>query len=107
MIFEDPLNYLRQIKWFLDNIELEQFPGAFVIAAGHLCRCVVEQEYVIVGALTNLSTDKILDTVEIEGLNPFGKYKEFSTSPLGRTVPMEIVGRPQRREDLELESMLI
>lgn len=62
MIFEDPMNYLKQIKWFLDNQELEQFPGAFVIAAGHLCRCVIEQEYLIVGALANLPTDKILDT---------------------------------------------
>ena len=27
MLFEDPLNFLKQINWFLENSESEQFPG--------------------------------------------------------------------------------
>lgn len=81
MIFEDPLNYLKQIKWFLDNRELEQFPGAFVIAAGHLCRCVIEQEYLIVGALANLPTDKILETSRDRRLKPIRKIRRTFNDP--------------------------
>jgi hypothetical protein len=81
MIFEDPLNYLKQIKWFLDNLKFEQFPGAFVIAAGHLCRCVVEQEYLIVGALANLPANKILDTSRDRRLKPMLEIRRTFNDP--------------------------
>lgn len=82
MLFEDPLNYLRQIKWFLGNTESEQFPGAFNIAAGHFCRCVVEQEYLIIGALANLPIYALLNTQLDRRLLPLRIIKEtFNKKP--------------------------
>lgn len=109
MIFEDPLNYLKQIKWFLDNHELEQFSGSFVIAAGHLCRCVVEQEYLIIGALANLSADKILYTSRDRRLRPLREIRETFNDPPYPNSPyqncweaVEARGsRPKKHADLK------
>ena len=47
-ILQDPVAALRQAKWYLDHSSEELFPGAFELAAGNLCRQVVEQALLIV-----------------------------------------------------------
>jgi len=40
---QDPIKALDQAEWYLSKTENEVFPGAFEIAAGNLCRQVLEQ----------------------------------------------------------------
>jgi hypothetical protein len=42
-LLQDPIKSLDQARWYLENIELERFPGAFDLAAGNLCRQTLEQ----------------------------------------------------------------
>lgn len=42
-LLQDPIKSLDQAQWYLKNIKLEQFPGAFELAAGNLCRQTLEQ----------------------------------------------------------------
>lgn len=42
-ILQNPIKALDQAEWYLDNRELELFPGAFELAAGNLSRQLVEQ----------------------------------------------------------------
>jgi len=42
-LLQDPIKELDQIDWYLENKNLEKFPGAFNKAAGNLCRQILEQ----------------------------------------------------------------
>lgn len=42
-LLQRPLRALDQIEWYLDHPETEQFPGAFLLAAGNLARQLLEQ----------------------------------------------------------------
>ena len=42
-ILRDPIKVLDQIEWFLDNQQLEKFPGSYVCCAGNLSRQLLEQ----------------------------------------------------------------
>ena len=42
-LLQDPLREIDQIDWYLNSADLEQFPGAFEIAAGNLSRQLLEQ----------------------------------------------------------------
>lgn len=42
-LLQDPQKAIRQVRWYLDHQDLQQFPGAFELAAGNLCRQTLEQ----------------------------------------------------------------
>jgi hypothetical protein len=42
-LLQDSKRTLAQINWYLGHTHLEQFPGAFEIAAGNLSRQLLEQ----------------------------------------------------------------
>lgn len=42
-LLQDPIKAIEQAEWYLDNHELEKFPGAFELAAGNICRQTLEQ----------------------------------------------------------------
>jgi len=42
-LLQEPRKALEQVEWYLDHRENEKFPGALELAAGNLCRQVLEQ----------------------------------------------------------------
>lgn len=42
-LLQDPIKAIEQVEWYLGNKRLEIFPGAFHLAAGSLCRQILEQ----------------------------------------------------------------
>jgi len=46
-LLQDPLRSLDQVTWYLDQQEQETLPGAFELAAGNLCRQVLEQVFFV------------------------------------------------------------
>lgn len=57
-ILQDPVGALRQAEWYLDHSSEELFPGAFELAAGNLCRQVVEQALLIVCCFSGMPETK-------------------------------------------------
>lgn len=42
-LLQDPIKAIEQIEWYIDSQAQEHFPGAYLLAAGNLCRQVLEQ----------------------------------------------------------------
>lgn len=59
-LLQDPLKVVDQIEWYLDNQKLEQFPGAFLISAGSLCRHLLEQVLFILAFYSKMPRSKFL-----------------------------------------------
>jgi hypothetical protein len=59
-LLQNPCRALDQIDWYLENQELEQFPGAFLLAAGNLARQVLEQVVFILAFYSGLPHTKYM-----------------------------------------------
>lgn len=59
-LLQHPLRALEQVEWYLNNKEQEQFPGAFLLAAGNLSRQVLEQIIFIVAFYSGLPRNRYL-----------------------------------------------
>ena len=59
-ILQDPVRALNQIEWYLSNRDSECFPGAFLLAAGNLCRQVLEQVLFVLAFYSGLPRNKYL-----------------------------------------------
>jgi hypothetical protein len=61
-ILQDPNKALNQIEWYLDNKNLEKFPGAFILASGNLCRHLLEQLLFILAFYSGMPQSKYIKT---------------------------------------------
>lgn len=61
-LLQDPIKVLDQIEWYLDNQDLEKFPGAFIRAAGNLSRQMLEQILFILAFYSKMPPDKYIKT---------------------------------------------
>lgn len=61
-LLQNPLKALAQIDWYLDNQNMESFPGAFVNAAGNLSRQVLEQILFILAFYSGMPSSKYMKT---------------------------------------------
>src|SRR5438876_974874 len=59
-LLQSPVAALAQIEWYLDNRQLEKFPGAFLLSAGNLCRQVVEQILFILAFYSRMPKEKYM-----------------------------------------------
>lgn len=59
-LLQDPIKALDQAEWYLDNAGLEQFPGAFELAAGNLCRQTLEQALFILCFFSGMPRNRYL-----------------------------------------------
>ena len=59
-LLQHPLRALDQIEWYLNNKDQEQFPGAFLLAAGNLARQVLEQVLFILAFFSRMPRTKYL-----------------------------------------------
>ncbi len=59
-LLQEPIRALDQIEWYLSRKENEVFPGAFEIAAGNLCRQVLEQILFILCFFSGMPTSRYL-----------------------------------------------
>lgn len=59
-LLQDPKKVLEQIDWYIENKELEKFPGAFFISAGNLCRQLIEQVIFIISFYGDLPKEKYI-----------------------------------------------
>jgi hypothetical protein len=60
-LLQDPLAALDQAKWYIDNTNIEKFPGAFEIASGNLCRQTIEQILFILCHFSSMPSKKYLN----------------------------------------------
>src|SRR5262245_56619503 len=61
-LLQSPLKALAQIDGYLDNQNMESFPGAFVSAAGNLSRQVLEQILFILAFYSGMPYNKYMKT---------------------------------------------
>ena len=59
-LLQDPVASLEQARWYLDNRDLEKFPGAFELAAGNLCRQTLEQILFILCFFSTMPKNKYI-----------------------------------------------
>lgn len=59
-LLQDPYKSLKQISWYLDKQNEELFPGACLLAAGNLCRQLLEQIIFILAFYSGLPNNKYL-----------------------------------------------
>lgn len=59
-LLQNPIKALDQIDWYLANQEVENFPGAFLLAAGNLSRQVLEQVLFILAFYSGMPTSKYM-----------------------------------------------
>ena len=57
-LLQHPLRALDQVEWYLDSPDKEQFPGAFLLAAGNLARQVLEQVLFILAFYSGMPRNK-------------------------------------------------
>lgn len=70
-LLQDPLAALDQADWYLTHSDVELFPGAFELAAGNLCRQVLEQALFVLCFFSRLPRSEYL-TVD-RRLRPAGR----------------------------------
>lgn len=61
-LLQDPFKTLDQIEWYLDNQDLEKFPGAFIRSAGNLSRQLLEQILFILAFYSKMPLNKYMKT---------------------------------------------
>ena len=61
-LLQDPIAALNQADWYLKNSNLEQFPGAFELAAGNICRQTLEQVFFILCFFSGMPKNKYMKT---------------------------------------------
>jgi hypothetical protein len=59
-LLQNPIKALDQIEWYLDNKNLENFPGSFLLAGGNLSRQVLEQILFILAFYSGLPQNKYM-----------------------------------------------
>lgn len=59
-LLQHPLKALKQAEWYLNNTEQEQFPGAFLLAAGNLARQVLEQALFIIAFYSGMPRNRYI-----------------------------------------------
>ena len=59
-LLQDPVASLDQARWYLNNKNLEKFPGAFELAAGNLCRQTLEQILFILCFFSTMPRNKYI-----------------------------------------------
>jgi hypothetical protein len=59
-LLQDPLAEIDQAIWYLDNKKREQFPGAFELAAGNLCRQILEQVLFLLCVFSGMDRKRFL-----------------------------------------------
>lgn len=59
-LLQDPVASLDQARWYLNNKDLEKFPGAFELAAGNLCRQTLEQMLFILCFFSTMPKNKFI-----------------------------------------------
>lgn len=61
-LLQSPAQGLDQIDWYLANKSLEIFPGAFYLAAGNLCRQVLEQLLFVLAFYSGMPPTQFMKT---------------------------------------------
>lgn len=61
-LLQDPVKAIEQAEWYLDNANLEKFPGAFELAAGNICRQTLEQILFILCFFSNMPSNRYFKT---------------------------------------------
>lgn len=59
-LLQDPIASLKQSQWYLNNKDLETFPGSFELAAGNLCRQILEQILFILCFFSTMPSNKYI-----------------------------------------------
>lgn len=59
-LLQSPERALNQIEWYLENRTEERFPGAFLLAAGNLCRQTLEQILFILAFYSGMPRNRYL-----------------------------------------------
>ena len=59
-LLQDPVASLNQARWYLNNKNLEKFPGAFELASGNLCRQTLEQILFILCFFSTMPRNKYI-----------------------------------------------
>jgi len=59
-LLQDPIASLKQSRWYLNNKDIETFPGAFELAAGNLCRQILEQILFILCFFSTMPNNKYM-----------------------------------------------
>ena len=59
-LLQDPVSSLDQARWYLSNKQFEKFPGAFELAAGNLCRQILEQILFILCFFSTMPKNKFI-----------------------------------------------
>lgn len=75
-LLQDPKRVVEQIEWYMQNKQFEKFAGGFSIAAGNLCRQLIEQILFIVSFYGELPKEKYI-TNDDKIKSPFNIINEL------------------------------